>query len=160
MISSAAFTSCKSNSWSNEVVDKNRITAADHKNSGEDHCAVNPYSPQYIRNNSKAFFEETWFNFTVRIKQWSSTLNLNVPDKNILQAENAWKILTTKEAKTLATKAAQVHILCVCRCRLDYLPILFIIQEYLLFIYNILLYLYGSCPKEMLIYFSNALISF
>lgn len=127
MISSAAFTFCKSNSWSNEVVDKNRITAADHKNSGEDHCAVNLYSPQYIRNTSKAFFEETWFNFTVRIKQWSSTPNLNVPDKNILQAENAWKTLTAKEAKALATKAAQLHVISVWRFRLGYLPILFII---------------------------------
>lgn len=43
MISPAAFTFCKSISWSNEVVDKNRLTAADHKNSEEDHCAVNLY---------------------------------------------------------------------------------------------------------------------
>lgn len=33
--------------------------------------------------------------------------------KDILQAEDALKILISKEAKTLATKAVQVHILCM-----------------------------------------------
>lgn len=43
MISPAAFTFCKSVSCSNGDVDKNRLTAADCKNSEEDHCAVNLY---------------------------------------------------------------------------------------------------------------------